>query len=225
MRPRKLPLLSWPKLMKTDIHPEYVLATVRCSCGNEFVTRSTKPELHVEICSACHPVLHGQAEARRHRRSRRALPAPARARRQAALGSSADERRRASRPRGRHDAQPVQLGGRRAKARRRDRAGLPADHLADVKRRIFRLPVIRGDHRARRVVGDRLPRPRDLGPVRGAGGRASTARSNRAHARAAHLRVRDLDRVRRDAVQGRPGADHEPHRLQIDWRVRRRRGR
>ena len=39
--------------MKPDIHPDYVLATVRCSCGAEFQTRSTKPELHVEICSEC----------------------------------------------------------------------------------------------------------------------------------------------------------------------------
>ena len=46
--------------MKTDIHPEYVLATVRCSCGNEFQTRSTKPELHVEICSECHPFYTGK---------------------------------------------------------------------------------------------------------------------------------------------------------------------
>ena len=64
--------------MKADIHPEYVLATVHCSCGNEFQTRSTKPELHVEICSACHPVLHRQAEAHGHGRPRRALPAQAR---------------------------------------------------------------------------------------------------------------------------------------------------
>ena len=47
-------------LMKTDIHPEYVIATVRCSCGNEFTTRSTKPDLHVEICSACHPFYTGK---------------------------------------------------------------------------------------------------------------------------------------------------------------------
>ena len=46
--------------MKTGIHPEYVLATVRCACGNEFQTRSTKPELHVEICSACHPFYTGK---------------------------------------------------------------------------------------------------------------------------------------------------------------------
>jgi large subunit ribosomal protein L31 len=46
--------------MKTGIHPEYVLAHVRCSCGNEFYTRSTKPELHVEICSECHPFYTGK---------------------------------------------------------------------------------------------------------------------------------------------------------------------
>ena len=46
--------------MKTGIHPEYVRATGRCSCGNEFTTRSTKAELHVEICSACHPFYTGK---------------------------------------------------------------------------------------------------------------------------------------------------------------------
>ena len=46
--------------MKADIHPDYVLATVTCSCGNTFETRSTKPELHVEICAACHPFYTGK---------------------------------------------------------------------------------------------------------------------------------------------------------------------
>jgi large subunit ribosomal protein L31 len=46
--------------MKAEIHPEYTLAHVRCSCGNEFYTRSTSPELHVEICSACHPFYTGK---------------------------------------------------------------------------------------------------------------------------------------------------------------------
>jgi large subunit ribosomal protein L31 len=46
--------------MKQGIHPEYVTATVRCSCGNTFTTRSTKPEIHVEICSACHPFYTGK---------------------------------------------------------------------------------------------------------------------------------------------------------------------
>ena len=46
--------------MKTDIHPDYVLTTVHCGCGNTFTTRSTKPELHVEICSNCHPFFTGK---------------------------------------------------------------------------------------------------------------------------------------------------------------------
>ena len=46
--------------MKAEIHPEDVLATVRCSCGNTFTTRSTKAELHVEICSECHPFYTGK---------------------------------------------------------------------------------------------------------------------------------------------------------------------
>jgi large subunit ribosomal protein L31 len=46
--------------VKQGIHPEYVVATVRCSCGNTFQTRSTKAEIHVEICSACHPFFTGR---------------------------------------------------------------------------------------------------------------------------------------------------------------------
>ena len=46
--------------MKTEIHPEYVEAKVTCSCGNSFVTRSTKSELHVELCSECHPFYTGK---------------------------------------------------------------------------------------------------------------------------------------------------------------------
>ena len=46
--------------MKADIHPEYVETTVRCSCGNAFQTRSTKPDLHVELCNECHPFYTGK---------------------------------------------------------------------------------------------------------------------------------------------------------------------
>ena len=46
--------------MKADIHPEYQLTTVHCGCGNTFTTRSTKSELHVEICSNCHPFYTGK---------------------------------------------------------------------------------------------------------------------------------------------------------------------
>jgi large subunit ribosomal protein L31 len=48
------------KYMKTEIHPEYVEAHVRCTCGNEFTTRSTQSEIHVEICSNCHPFYTGR---------------------------------------------------------------------------------------------------------------------------------------------------------------------
>ncbi len=46
--------------MKPEIHPDYVKTVVRCSCGNTFETRSTKPELHVELCSQCHPFYTGK---------------------------------------------------------------------------------------------------------------------------------------------------------------------
>lgn len=46
--------------MKQGIHPDYVECTVHCTCGNTFTTRSTKSELRVDICSACHPFFTGQ---------------------------------------------------------------------------------------------------------------------------------------------------------------------
>ena len=46
--------------MNKDIHPEYHETTVTCACGNSFKTRSTKKDIRVEICSACHPFYTGQ---------------------------------------------------------------------------------------------------------------------------------------------------------------------
>lgn len=46
--------------MKEGIHPKYVEAVVRCACGETFTTRSTKPEIHLEICSKCHPFFTGK---------------------------------------------------------------------------------------------------------------------------------------------------------------------
>ena len=46
--------------MKKGIHPEYVDCTVTCTCGNTFQTRSTKSELKIDICNACHPFFTGQ---------------------------------------------------------------------------------------------------------------------------------------------------------------------
>lgn len=41
--------------MKPSIHPEYNETVIKCACGNEIKTRSTAKDLHVEICSNCHP--------------------------------------------------------------------------------------------------------------------------------------------------------------------------
>lgn len=47
--------------MKAKIHPQwYPEAKVICACGSVFTTGSTQPELHVEICSQCHPFYTGQ---------------------------------------------------------------------------------------------------------------------------------------------------------------------
>ena len=46
--------------MKADIHPEYVTCEVHCACGERFTTRATTKEIHVEICSACHPFYTGK---------------------------------------------------------------------------------------------------------------------------------------------------------------------
>ena len=46
--------------MKTEIHPEYVDATIACGCGHTWATRATKPEIRIEICSTCHPFFTGE---------------------------------------------------------------------------------------------------------------------------------------------------------------------
>ncbi len=48
--------------MKPEIHPDYQEISVTCSCGNTFETRSTLTggQLHIDVCSACHPFYTGQ---------------------------------------------------------------------------------------------------------------------------------------------------------------------
>ena len=46
--------------MKEGIHPDYSEAVVKCACGETFTTGSTKKNLHVEICSKCHPFFTGR---------------------------------------------------------------------------------------------------------------------------------------------------------------------
>lgn len=46
--------------MKEGIHPKYVDCTITCACGNVIQTRSTRPEIRVEVCSKCHPFYTGK---------------------------------------------------------------------------------------------------------------------------------------------------------------------
>lgn len=46
--------------MKADIHPQYVDSVITCSCGNQINTRSTRAEMHIDICSNCHPFFTGE---------------------------------------------------------------------------------------------------------------------------------------------------------------------
>ena len=46
--------------MKAGIHPDYIDTTITCACGEVIQTRSTKPTIHVEVCSKCHPFFTGR---------------------------------------------------------------------------------------------------------------------------------------------------------------------
>ncbi|MFQ5795238.1 MAG: 50S ribosomal protein L31 [Candidatus Bipolaricaulia bacterium] len=46
--------------MKTDIHPEMKRTIIRCACGTEYETYSTKENLHVDVCASCHPFYTGE---------------------------------------------------------------------------------------------------------------------------------------------------------------------
>ena len=46
--------------MKPEIHPKYDLTKVTCACGNAFQTRSTRSEISVDVCGACHPFYTGK---------------------------------------------------------------------------------------------------------------------------------------------------------------------
>ena len=48
--------------MKKDTHPKYLEATVTCACGSTIQTRSTKGNIKVEVCSACHPFYTGEKQ-------------------------------------------------------------------------------------------------------------------------------------------------------------------
>ncbi|MEX2229060.1 MAG: 50S ribosomal protein L31 [Dehalococcoidia bacterium] len=46
--------------MKAGIHADYIEATITCACGNSWITRSTKPAMHLDVCSQCHPFFTGE---------------------------------------------------------------------------------------------------------------------------------------------------------------------
>jgi len=48
------------KIMKDNIHPIYEETTIKCACGEVIETRSTKKEVHIDICSKCHPFFTGK---------------------------------------------------------------------------------------------------------------------------------------------------------------------
>ena len=53
--------------MKENTHPKFEKTTIKCACGNEIETRSTKDNIRVEICSKCHPFYTGQQKANQAR--------------------------------------------------------------------------------------------------------------------------------------------------------------
>ena len=46
--------------MKAEIHPDYKPTTITCACGATWETGSTKEDIHVEVCSKCHPFYTGR---------------------------------------------------------------------------------------------------------------------------------------------------------------------
>lgn len=46
--------------MKDNLHPKYETATIKCSCGSEFETRSTRSAMHLDVCNVCHPFFTGE---------------------------------------------------------------------------------------------------------------------------------------------------------------------
>jgi large subunit ribosomal protein L31 len=72
--------------MKEKNHPNYMQAKIICACGRSYVTGSTKPELHVEVCAGCHPFytgtqhildIQGRVERFTKRYAKKAADAPA----------------------------------------------------------------------------------------------------------------------------------------------------
>ena len=124
--------------MKEGIHPKYYDVEARCACGATWKTRSTKQELHLEICSSCHPFYTGRqkimdTEGRVERFTKKFGAQTSEARKQAAAAKSTKKPKEASalgRP-------GLLLFGRRS--RRRPIAFLPTQSPSDYRRPSLRL--------------------------------------------------------------------------------------
>jgi large subunit ribosomal protein L31 len=96
--------------VKPGIHPKYQEVEVRCACGNTFKTKSTKTELHLEICSNCHPFFTGRqklidTEGRVERFTKRFGAQSAEARKTATKAAKATKAEKAAK--GKAKAQPT----------------------------------------------------------------------------------------------------------------------
>ena len=58
--PGRAQLIERMNTMKEAIHPQYQESVVKCGCGNTFTTRSTVPEIKIDICNVCHPFFTGK---------------------------------------------------------------------------------------------------------------------------------------------------------------------
>ena len=84
--------------MKSEIHPDYQEATFECSCGNKFTTRSTRGDMHVELCNECHPFFTGRQKlvdtggrVERFRRRYEGAEIKSKAKQKAEAGTASDE--------------------------------------------------------------------------------------------------------------------------------------
>ena len=112
--------------MKSGIHPKYHEVTVTCACGETFRTRSTNPELRLEICSKCHPFFTGKQKlidsaGRVERFEKRYKTVPAATTASPAAGAAATEAPKVSR-----SARRIGAVSPKAAKKAKSRKGAPA---------------------------------------------------------------------------------------------------
>ena len=150
--------------MKADIHPEYVFATVHCSLREHVrdafhEARAARRDLLATATRSTRASRSSSTRAVASSASSAGSRRPSARERASALAHHGIKHRRPGRPRGRDDARTAQLGGRRAQARRRDRARRDARSTRSMARHwALRLPIVRGVVALGESPRDRLPR-------------------------------------------------------------------